>query len=255
MATFYFMKSDEIATYPLANGTLASVSSSGVDTDYSVQSLCYGWPGTPVRWTSGAASGTITLPAAATISMVVVSHHKLDAAKAVTFSSGITAVVTTPATTPPDGIPLNPFTTITPAAGVTAFNFAITGNSTDVIIGEIIAGAYRSLTLPLAKDDQRGLEDFSRQWNVAQSAVAPYRSGLASRAPWRGRYMLTSAERDLVDAWFLSQCEGTRPSVVVPDPSVNEAIVGFLQKPSYSVAGPRHWNVELTFVEFPRSRW
>jgi hypothetical protein len=233
------------------------VSSSDVDTDgdYHAENLTCGWPGTPVRWRTGSASGTITLPSAATISLVVVSHHKLDAGKAVSFTNGITVTVTTPATTPPDDIPLNPWTTITPAAGVTAFDFAVSSNTEDVILGEIIAGEYDTLTLPLYSNDRRGERSFARDMPIEQSSVRPHDPGLSARKPWAGRYVLTQAQLDTVIAWFRAQRNGTYPSVLIPDTSVNDAWVGFLGAPEYEPFTGRLWAVDLTFTEMPRSRW
>lgn len=254
--TFTYLRPDETRTFPLITGTLGSVSSSSVDTagSYDATSLIGGWPGTPTRWTVTNPTGTITLPAAGAIDLVVVSHHKLAAGATITFSSGISVVVTVPAW-PPDGIPLNPFNTLTSVPGVTGFTFTVAGNSGDAIIGEILAGSARSLTLPLASNDQRGMANYGRENPIEMSSVPPYRRGLAGRAPWKGRFVLTTAQLDDVVAWYLSQCEGTRPSVIIPDPSVNDAWVGFLQEPQYSVVGPRHWNVDLVFTELPRSRW
>lgn len=254
MASFRYLRADEIKTFPLIDGTLGSVSSSNVDTTYSANSLIAGWPGTPTRWTVTNPTGTVTLPASGSIDTVVIAHHRLAAGATVTFSSGISVVVTVPAW-PPDGIPLNPFNTLTLATGVTGFAFTVASNSGDAIIGEIIAGASRTLTLPVWNDDRRGQMNFARETKVELAAVAPYRRKLAARAPWKGRFVLTTAERDDVDAWFLSQLEGTRPSVVIPDTSKNDAWLGFLQEPQYAPAGPRQWNVELTFVELPRTRW
>ncbi len=252
--TLLYARPDEIKTYPLVSGTMGSVSSSSVDAAYFADSLIAGWPGTPTRWTVSNPSGTVTLPAAGAIDLVVVSHHKLVAGTTITFGSGITVVVTVP-TWPTDGIPRNPYNTLTSVPGVTGFAFTVAGNTGDAIIGEILAASSRSLTLPFYTDDKRGQTDFAREMPTEQSSVPPYRRGLAARAPWKGRYVLTTAQRDEVDAWFLSQCEGTRPSIVIPDTTVNDAWVGFLQAPQYSVATPRHWNVELTFIEFPRTRW
>lgn len=248
--TFTYARPDELVTYG------AGVSSSSVNTSggYVAGSLCGGWPAPPVRWSTANPSGTVTLLAAGTIGLVVVSHHKLVAGTTITFSSGITAVVTAP-TVPPDGIPLNAFNTLTPVAAVTAFNFAVAGNTGDAIIGEILAGSARTLTLPLWSSDQRGMDDFTREIPISQAPMAPYDPGLSARAPWKGKFLLTQAQLDEVIAWFLAQRNGTRPSVIIPDASVNDAWVGFLQKPSWSPAGPRHFHVDLVFVEIPRSRW
>lgn len=252
--TLLYCRPDEIATFPLADGTLGSVSSSSIDSDYSANALVGGWPGTPTRWTVDNPSGTITLPAAGSISVVVVSHHKLAAGTTITCSSGISVVVTVP-TVPPDGIPLNAFNTLTLATGVTSFQFALSGNTSDAIIGELLAGATRSLPWPVHSSDQRGLANFARDIAIEQAAVAPYDRGLSGRAPWKGKFILTEAQLADVIAWFLAQRNGTRPSVIIPDPSVNDAWVGFLQEPQWTSAGGRYLSVDLTFTELPRSRW
>lgn len=258
--TLLYARPDEIKTYPLpaddGSLTLGSVSSANVDTagSYSANSLIGGWPGTPTRWTVANPSGTVTLPAAGNIDLVVVSHHKLSAGALVTFASGIVGVVTVP-TIPPDGIRLNAFKAITPVVGATGFTFTVSGNTPNAIIGEILAGPARTLTLPTYQSDQRGMANFTREMQIEQSSIAPYDPALSGRAPWKGKYVLTASQLDDVKNWFLSQRNGTRPSVIIPDATVNDAWVGFLQEPQWAVAGPFHFHVDLVFTEIPRSRW
>ncbi len=247
--TFLYCRPDEITSY------FGSVVSAGVDDDYDANSLVGGWPGTPTRWAAaGAITGTISMTAGE-VGLVAVVDHNLPAGTVVTFGGDITATATTPTPTPPNGIPLNPFTTITPVAGVDSVTFSFNSGATVPVIGEIILAKYRTLTRPTLRSDTRGMMDFTRQQPSDKSSIAPYDPGLDARAPWQGEFLLTTTELDNVIAWFQSQRNGTRPSLIVPDTSVNDAWVGFLSAPQYRPLGPAFWKVSLSFTELKRGRW
>lgn len=236
-----------------ASGGTVTLTSGTVDSDYEASWLVDDRPGRPVRCTSGSATFRIAA-ASGEVGLIAVCHHRLGAGQVVTVSNGVSATITANTPTPPNGIPLNPFTTVTPT-NVTAVDFAISNNPTDVLIGEIIAGKKRTLRLPTLKTDDRGMGDHSRSVGSEFPSIPPYDPGLASRAPWKGTFLLTTSELDAVIAWYESQRNSTRPSLVVPNTSVNDAWVCFLQAPQYKPLGPAFWSVQLTFVEVPRSRW
>lgn len=230
-----------------------SLTAGAVDSDYNAAWLVDDRAGRPVLCTSGTATFRISA-SSGEVGLIAVCHHRLDPSLAITVSNGLSATITTNTPTPPSGIPLNPFTTVTPT-NVTALDVAISSNSTNVLIGEIIAGKKRTLTRPTLKSDDRGMADYTRKVGPEFPSINPYDPALESRAPWKGTFLLTTAELDNVIAWYQAQRNGTRPSLVVPDVTVNDAWVCFLQAPQYRPLGPALWSVTLTFVEVPRSRW
>lgn len=246
---FFYTRPDEMFT---SNGTV-TLTAGAVDADYSASWLADTRPGRPVRCTSGTATFRIT-NTSAEVGLIAVCHHNLGPAQDVTVSNGLSATITANTPTPPNGIPLNPFVTVTPT-NVTALDFAISSNPSTLVIGEIIAGKKRTLTLPQLKSDDRGLMDFTRKTDAEFHSIPPYDGKLASRAPWKGAFILTTAECDNVQAWFEAQRNGTLPSLIVPNTSVNDAWVCFLQAPQFNPIGPALWRVQLTFVEVPRKRW
>lgn len=248
--SFYYVRADEMFSL---SGTVTQTAGGAIDSDYSLSWLVDARPQRPVLGSSGTATYRIT-NTSAEVGIIAVCHHNLDAGKVVTVSNGLSATITANTPTPPNGVPLNPFTTVTPTS-VTALDFAISGNSANLRIGEIIAGKRRTLTLPTMKSDKRGIATYVRKVDVDLSSVPPYDDGRSGRDPWKGSLLLTTSELDNVIAWYESQRNGTRPSLIVPNTSVNDAWVGFLQAPDYEPLGPTFWRVSLTFVEEPRSRW
>jgi hypothetical protein len=244
VAEFYYVRPDEMVT--LYAGVSATVA-----TDYVDDWLCDGRPGRPIRATGTTFSATITPLSAGEVGLVAVAHHNLTAA--VTFGGDITATVT-PGTVPPNGIPLNPYAAITPVAGVDNITISTTGNTSTVVIGEVIAGRMRTLTRPVYSQDETGMEDFTRTMALDLSSMPPYDGGLYRRT-WSGKFIVATATRDLITAWYQAQRAGTRPSLIVPEPSVNDAWLGFLRPPSFSPAGGIYWSVSMSFEEIPRVRW
>ncbi len=247
---FLYMRPDELTSL---YGTI-TLTAGTMDSDYTAASLANGNTSKPVRTTSGTATFRNTFAAAGEVGMIVVANHNLDAAKVITVSNGLSTTVTCNTPTPPNGIPLNPFAIVTPVAGVTALDFAISGNSQDIVIGEILAGKYRTLPRFVYTDDDIEEDDYARKVDVDLSSVLPYDPGMKSRT-WKGSIVVTSAQLALIIAWHEAQRGGTRPSVIVPISTVNDAWVVTMLPPRYKPAGGIYWRVDLSFIEYPRPRW
>lgn len=244
--TFIYCRPDEIATY----GASVATSAGTTDTDYNDDWVCSGWPGQPARATNGTVSWTPTFTSAQ-VGLVAVCHHNTDVNA--TISGGVSGTVTVGALQP-DGTRLNGYLTVTPAT-ITSFTAAFSGAAADVIVGELIGAKYRTLTLPKLSDDDRGEADFTRPIEMDLASIPPYDPGIEGRGPWSGTFVLTTTEKDNVVAWFRAQRNGTKPSLIVPNTSVNDAWLGFLAAPQYKPIGPALWRVKLTFREIPRLRW
>jgi hypothetical protein len=58
-----------------------------------------------------------------------------------------------------------------------------------------------------------------------------------------------------LQAWYRSQRGWSKPSVIVPDASVNDAWIVTVRSFRYRKLDNNLHEVALEFVEYPRSRW
>lgn len=228
--------------------TLFGTASATVDTDYEDDWLVDGRPHRPARGTSGSFSATLSFTAG-TVNLVVVGMHNLTVP--ITVGGGLSGTIAASATQQ-NGIPLNVYTTVSPAS-VSGFTLSAS-NPVTWVVGEVIAGEATTLTLPKLSSDDRGLANYVRRMDVDVASIPPYDDGRDGDAPWKGTFLLTTSELDAVEQWYRAQRNGTRPSVVVPNTNVNKALIGFLQPPQYNPIGPAFWRVQLVFEETPRLR-
>lgn len=241
-----FMRPDEIAT----RGASVATSAGATDTDYTDEWLCDGEVGQPVRSTNGTVTWSATFTSAE-VGLVVLANCDSDVNA--TLGGGVSGTVVAGALQP-DGIRLNGFALQSPA-NETNITVAFSGAAQAVVLGELFAGKYRTLGLPLIATDQREPEDFTRRNSLDLASIAGYDPGLAARK-WSGTWLMSTAEKAIVDGWFLAQRNGTRPGIVIPDDTVNDAWVCFIAKPVSRPANvPSKWFVEITFMEVPRVRW
>ncbi len=245
MATFLLVRADEIATY------YASVADSvgATDTDYTNEWICDARPGRPARATNGTVTWSATF-SSAEVGLIAVCHcnSNVDA----TIGGGVTTTVTAGALQP-DGIRLNGYKVVT-ANNQTNLTVGFSGASSAVILGEFIAGKYRTLTLPVYTSDKRSNVDFTRKQDRDLSSVPPYDPGLAGRV-WECTFVLTTAEVAILEGAFLAQKNGTKPTLVVPNTDNNDAWLCFLSAPSSTPITGRHWQTSVTITEVPRVRW
>jgi len=243
--SFYYVRADE-----MIYGATVTTTAGATDSDYNDDWICSGWPGTPARATTGTVTWDATF-SAKEISLVAACHCNSDVNA--TIGGGASATITAGALQP-DGTRLNGFATFTPAS-ITNLTIAFSGAAEDVILGEFVAGKKRTLTLPKLSDDDRSEADFTRPIEMDATSIAPYDIGLSGRGPWSGTFALTTTELNNMIACFRAQRNGTRPTLIVPNTSVNDAWLGFFAAPKYKPIGPAFWRVQLVFREIPRLRW
>jgi hypothetical protein len=241
---FYLMFPQEVATY----GASVTTSSGATDSDYDDDRICSGWPGKPARATNGTVTWSATFTSAE-VGMIVVAN--CNANVNATIGGGVSTSVVAGALGA-NGIRLNGFTTVTPA-NQTNLTVGFSGASAAVVLGEFIAGKYRTFTAPHF-DSPVNLKDFARDPGAEFSSIAPYDPKL-EQLRIVGKQIYTTADRDLIIECFRGQRANTRPTVMVLDSTVNHAWVGFLDEPTYVQAGPGKWDVTIAFTEIPRSRW
>lgn len=255
--TMLFVRPDEMRVFTVT-GT--------VDDDYEAQWLCDLRPNRPVRAAAGSPASlslALTCPAGE-VGILVVGQHNLIVP--VTIGGDVTATITPEATRPPNDIPLNPFALVDPAVTVDALTFDVDGNDETPVIGEFIAGTVREVTPVRIEDAQFEELDFAEPRAMAAMFLPPYDEGLEGRT-LKGTQIYTSADLAILRGWWQAQRAGTKPSVLIPNPDVNDAwLVQFqglqyrpLVQPSPIAGSPASdqglWLVTLTFVEYPRSRW
>ena len=242
---FYIMRPDEWATF----GASVTTSAGTTDSDYTDDWICDGRPGRPARATNGTVTWSATFTSAE-VGLIVLGNCNSDVNA--TIGGGASATVTAGALQP-DGIRLNGFATVTPA-NETNLTVAFSGATSAVVLGEFMAGKYRTLGLPVYTGDQRSDRDFTRSMEMDLASIPPYDPGLAART-WECNFILSTADKEILRGCFLAQKNGTKPTVIVPDSDTNDAWICFMSAPVAKPVSGRHWSVDVTFSEVPRVRW
>jgi hypothetical protein len=241
---FYYMRPDEIWSY----STGASASAVGTDTDYSASWAIDQRIGRPYR--SNAATFSLTIQATCgEVGMVAVVNHNLQPSYVVTLLS---TSLTVPAGTPPDGIPDNLWLVRTPANTTTLVLASTQSNSTNPVVGEVLAGKYRTLARGLKIADTE-FEDraYASDPQAEFSSINPYDKGLADQTI-TGSVTVSSSEFDDLRGWFRAQRGWSKPSVaVINGAALAVKLVSF----RYKKIDESLYDVRLAFLEYPRSRW
>lgn len=247
MAFLFVSPANQVSLYAGVSAT--------VDSDYTDDWLCDGRPLRPIRGTSTSFSATVTPLAAGAVDFLGVSHHNLSVG--CVFGGDVTGTVSAGALDG-DGIRLNGFTTISPVAGVDSVTVSVTSNGATVIIGEIFFGSATTIRGPFYRDFSVEVRDHAREPDNDLSDVTAYDDGSEGGRTFSATWpAITTAEKDSLIACFKAQRNKTRPTLIVPDSTINDLWVGYIQsvkvKPDDAVAG--RWEVSLTFHEIPRRRW
>jgi hypothetical protein len=238
------------------------VSASGVDPDHLVSWLVDGRHGFPIRFTSGSATITVTNPIG-TVNLVAICHHLLDAGLSVSLSGDVSNTIVIPAY-PPNSVPFNAFKEVVPVgspASVDTLILTISGNSTDVLIGELIAGEALALDPSLLIDTaQFGVRAYVDRADSPLSGIPPYSERARSRLLSGSQYYDATQLQAILD-WFDSQDAFAFPvpSLLIPDSDdPTDARLVTLAEPRYqqvATGSAPLFLVELEFVEYPRTRW
>lgn len=243
---FLYMRPDEIATYSTGVSVTASP---GTDTDYQASWAADQRPGRPWRSSSGTFSLRLDFPSAE-VGMVVVANHNLDPSKLITvFSTSFTVS----SETPPDGIPSNAYLTRTPANTTTlTVGSTSSSNSANPVIGEVLAGKYRTLTRGLRIADTEFEEHaYGLDPQAEFSSLNAYDKGLTNQGI-TGSVIVSSSEFDDLRGWFRSQRGWSKPGVAVIN---GTALVVRMDSFRYRPIDDALYDVRVAFTEYPRSRW
>jgi hypothetical protein len=250
-ATFKLVRPSNMFAMSRVDSTSAVVGS--VDATYTAGWLVDGRTGYPVRKTGSSISLAIT-GAAQDVDVLCVGHHNIAAAATVNITGDITTTITIP-TWPPNNIPLNGVRILGgTTSGVDALTVAVTGQTeSSCIIGEFVAGLSESLPRTLQRDTRFTHRDYRASRPMDMAFIPPYDKGLYSRV-WAGTGLFTAAQKVTAQEIFEEQRSATRPLLIIPDTSVNDA--WFVQFTAFeAVPNGQLYRVSLTFEEYPRSRW
>lgn len=247
---FYYIRPDEMPTATVT--TTAGATNAAYTDDW----ICDGRPGRPARSTNG----TVTWSAAfssAEVGLIAVCNCNSDVNASI--GGGITATVTAGALEA-NGIRLNGFTAPTPAS-ITGLTVGFSGAAVAVTLGEFVFGKRRTLTNaagnyggPRFDGEGYTLEDYPLTVDAEFGSTMPYDRGLVSRT-LRGTQVYTVSQFADLLAWQKAQRSGSKPSLIVPDSTVNDAWLVTFRITSYKNLGNSLIEASIEFVEYPRSRW
>ena len=244
MALFYYLAPRDMVTL------YAVVSGASIDSAHQNAWLCDGRPNRPVLGTSGTASWTIT-PTAGSVNFVAAANTNVDPGGVINVSGGVTASLVSSVRA--DFIRHNPWKVITPVSSPGNITVGVTGNSSNIRLGEFFAGNARQLTYgtkPGADQEKEYRVVMPDRW----SSVPGYD---VKQDRYRKNYEIICnlTEFAEVEAWEQSTYRGTRPSVIVPDVDRNDCFVVKFMSFSYRKLNPGWYEVTLNLLEYPRTQW
>lgn len=240
---FWYVRPDEMFTlYQTVTGA--------ADPEFDVAWLCDGRMGRPVKGNSGTETWGITGPAMM-CDFVAAFNHNVDDGNTIEVTGDLTASLVS--VIRKNGISRNPFKRFDVLASVDSLSVTVTGNSQDVIIGEFIAARCRELGRPISRGGQRTKEAGSvlpDTW----SSIPGYSIG-QDRNKYALQTILTQAQMDALDEWHDTTDNGTKPSVIVRTPSINQASMVRFVDFSDTKNGPDEFHVTLNLIEFAGTKW
>lgn len=240
---FLYVRPDESFMFGTVTGT--------VDAEYDNDWLVDGRGSRPVRNSSGL-SLTATAPAARTVTLIAVCNHNIAGA----ITVGGQAIG--PATLGADGIYSNPYATV--ALGSVS-SLALSCSGTPAIIGELYAGTQRTLERIQLHTGAELDETDPFEWEGDASSIPPYDPGVADARVLRGEALVSDTGLADVRAWYRSTRRGTRPTLIVPIDTINDAwLVTFQYRVELVRIHPTDplqsvHRVQFEFTELPRLRW
>lgn len=220
--------------------------SGSVDADYVNTWLTDGRPGFPAKYT-GTLALTVTPAAPQSVDVICLHHHNVRAAAVVTLGGSLSGGITTVAPFS-DAIFPNVFRLLTTPVSVTSLVLGVSGN-TDPVVTSLYAG----LSTEISADFGHGRSFDPGKPFPWESTMAPYDDGMAAPRRLSGAWLPTDAEYAALIACTQAMRNGTRPALVIPDDTVNDAWLCTFQWTEALVGGNHMVTIEI--VEIPRIRW
>lgn len=249
---FYYVRPDEA---PSLSSTVTTTAGD-TDSDYTDDWICDARPGRPARSTTGTVTWTAAF-SSAEVGLIAVCNCNSDVNA--TIAGGISTSVVAGALET-NGIRLSGFAAPTPAT-ITGLSVGFSAAAADVVLGEFYFGKRRTLVAangtcgwPRLEDLLIEDDDFEMPIEGDFVSVPPYDRGLFGRR-LTGSHIYTSSQLADLKAWRKAQRAATKPSLIVPDSTVNDAWLVQFRALEFKPIDSDLWQVRLEFVEYPRSRW
>ncbi len=248
-----FLRPDENLCY----GASVTTSAGTTDSTFTDDWLTDGRPGRPAKATGTSVTWAITVPSGV-LSLVVIHNHNLTVTPTIsgTISPSMGTILTGT-----DGITFNPWGTATEATG-TSVIVAVSSNGANVTIGEVLSGKVRETSrgLQIGRFTMGYLDTFKVGRRSRSGSVPERDLGFAAR--WlKATLRCTATDVAMVQAWWEASRNGTRPSVIIPFPDLNDAwVVQWAEDPIFTPlkhisTSASLYDVQLSFEEEPRRRW
>lgn len=251
-------------------GGVSDGSPSAGDSDHELSWLTDGRPGFPLRLIGGTGTIAVTPPAPTSpatvpaVTLIALCNHLLDAGLVVGVSGDVSGTITVPAY-PRNGVPFNAWNMVevaSPPVDVANVILAITGNSDDIVIGEVVIGEALALEDSLRLEDvSASVRRFLNTQNNPLSGIPPYSERAESRLISGSQYY-DQTDLDAILDWFRSEDASPYqvPSLLIPnsDDPTDARLVTFAAEPTWTqlrAGDDPLYLVQLTFNEFPRTRW
>lgn len=238
----------------------ATVNAADADSDHPPAQLCDGIPGLPLRLNSPNGDFDVSNPAGAA-GIVAICHHRLAAGSLVTLGDDLSGTMTAPAM-PRNGVALNFAELIEPESTVSSVSFAISGNTLEGLVGELVIGAPLELDPSLSIAAARFREESFVGERATPLAAHPGYSDHARGRSFAGSIYQSQTKLDALFEWFDSQ-DGYAyqvPTLVIPDDDdLTDVRLMTISKPQYTIKGPigseTRYLVDLEFFDIPRMKW
>lgn len=240
-----YMRPDENI---VRGGTVSGGAASTYDDDWLVDGR-----GRPAKASSGTIAWTITPSVTGEVGLVVVHSHNIEPTIPIAISGSVSASMSGPAARS-NGIPVNPHGSPTPAS-TSSLVVTVTGNSAAVTIGEVLAGKKRTLAGGWLIDTFKWwyLEVGIIQPQNPVGSIPPFDRRLVARA-LSGDFYFSEAEKPDVEAWFEGSRNNSRPGVIIPFDSVQDAWVGTLISAEFHPVAQEYIG-SVEFHEWVRKGW
>jgi len=244
--SFLFCRPSEIWSY----SATVTTSAGATDADYTDDWITDARQGRPARSTSGTVTWSLAF-SSAEVGLVTVCN--CNASVDATIGGGVSTTVLAGALDE-DGVRVNGFALVGPAS-ITGLTVAFSANPTAVVLGELIGAKVRTLARGIRVVDTRvTYEIYGSEPGAEFASMNSYDKGMQSRVI-TATTLQTKTQRDLLRGWFTGQRGFSKPGLIVPDSTVNDAWVVWFRNFSYAQVGPDVFEVTTTFQEIPRKRW
>lgn len=233
----------------VADNATITVQTGTVDPEYPVTNLVDGNPAKPAKILETSGAWKFAFTGAQRIDFLAIPHHNLTAGLEVRIQGNaadawgaptLNALITIPAWRT-DGWPVGPWLDLTGVAGYAVGGFqywrlVVVGvNAAPVAIGQVWLGAaLRTLSPNLSWGAREGEFHKITEHETDFGVVLSYDFGLLRRT-LTGEVDATDAAKTAVLTWWQSTNGRARPTIIVPDGTVNEALMVRWAEPKIDV--------------------